>query len=70
MTDDEVVARVMPRVMSLCYGMVRAGLIRAAMIADNYPAATHGALANDPREAAAQAAREIAAAIRAIPKRE
>jgi hypothetical protein len=68
--DDEAVARVMPKVMALCAGMVQAALIRASMIADNYPAYDHGALPTDPREAAAQTAREIGAAIRAMSERE
>jgi len=55
--------------MGLCVGMVRAGLARAAMIADNYPAETHGSLPTDPREAARQAAQEISAAIRAMSRR-
>jgi hypothetical protein len=55
--------------MTLCVAMVRAGLARAALIADNFPADTHGNLPTDPREAARQAAQEISAAIRAMSRR-
>jgi len=45
---------------------LRGALDRAAVVADEFPARTHGALATTPYAAAEQAADEIAAAIRAM----
>lgn len=64
--DEQTRASILDEAMAHCLRMVRAGLARAALIADNYPAASHGSLPTDPREAAQQAAREISAAIRAM----
>ena len=62
----EAEALAVEKTLALCRAMAQAAYVRAALVADNYPAHTHGALATDPSEAAAQTAREISAAIRAL----